>query len=239
MAKYEWYDTKVVDIINETNNIKRFFLQYPMDKFEFIAGQFVMLDLPIISKKTHREYSIASAPSNGNTIELIIVLNETGAGTPYLFKEIKIGSVIKASTPLGKFVLPEVIDRDICFLSTGVGIAPLRSMWLDIHNKNRPCKNVYMVFGTRNISDMCYPNEMYEFDKKIENFHFIPSLSRENSPDYKGRKGYVHVIYEEIFADKKPAFFYICGWRNMILQARDKLLEMGYDRKQIKYELYD
>ncbi|MBK8875038.1 MAG: hypothetical protein IPN13_14405 [Bacteroidetes bacterium] len=31
-------------------------------------------------------------------------------------------------------------------------------------------------------------------------------FSREN-PGWTGRKGYVHVVYEELFADKRPAKF--------------------------------
>ncbi|MBL4716432.1 MAG: oxidoreductase [Bacteroidetes bacterium] len=239
MAKYEWYDANVVDIQNETATIKKFYLEFPtMTNFDFTAGQFVMLDLPIDRKKKTREYSIASCPGTGNVIELIIVLNEEGSGTPYLFDKIEVGSIIKTSSALGKFVLPAEIDKDVYFISTGVGIAPLRSMWLDMVNNDRPHKDVYMIFGTRHITDMCYPDEMNEFDQR-DDFNFLPTLSREESPEWTGRKGYVHAVYEELIGDGKDAYFYICGWRNMILQARDRLLEIGYDRKQVKYELYD
>jgi Na+-transporting NADH:ubiquinone oxidoreductase subunit NqrF len=80
---------------------------------------------------------------------------------------------------------------------------------------------------------------------KLENFHFMPTLSREN---WDGRTGYVHNLYEEICktnnagcespADLKPACFYLCGWKFMIDDARKKIAELGYDRKSVHLELY-
>ncbi|HXH17837.1 MAG TPA: FAD-binding oxidoreductase [Chitinophagales bacterium] len=240
MPKYVWYKGKVVNIIDETHNIKRFFIQIPEVKsFDFKPGQFVMLDLPINSKVTYRSYSIASPPDRGNVIELIIVLNETGLGTPYLFSQVRVGSELTVSSALGKFLLPEKIEKDICFICTGVGIAPFRSMYLDIFNKNIPHRNLYLVFGTRYMTDLCYPHELYELDRTHNSFHYLPTLSRESGDKWSGRTGYVHSVYKELFSDLRPAYFYICGWKNMIFEARDNLLAMGYQKSQIKYELYD
>lgn len=235
-----FYNGKVVKIIDETHNIKRFFIRIPeVENYEFKAGQFTMLDLPIPSKVTTRAYSIASAPDSGNVIELIIVLNEAGLGTPYLFNEIKEGSTIRTSPALGKFTLPETIDRDICFICTGVGIAPFRSMTLSILNKRIPHKKIYLVFGTRYLSDVCYPEEFNRLTENYDSFEYYPVLSRETSPEWKGKKGYVHTVYKELFADKRPVYFYLCGWKTMIFETRDNLLSMDYTRNAIRYELFD
>lgn len=235
-----FYNGKVVKIIDETHNIKRFFIQIPeVEKYEFKAGQFTMLDLPIPSKVTTRAYSIASAPGTDNVIELIIVLNEAGLGTPYLFNEIKVGSIIKTSPALGKFILPEIIDRDLCFICTGVGIAPFRAMAYYILGNRIPHKKIYLVFGTRYKSDLCYPDELYELNNLHNSFEYHPVLSRETSPEWKGKKGYVHNVYKELFADRRPAYFYLCGWKTMIYETRDNLLSMGYTKDDIHFELYD
>jgi ferredoxin-NADP reductase len=49
----------------------------------------------------------------------------------------------------------------------------------------------------------------------------------------------VHAVYEELFSDKRPATFYICGWHEMLADARVRLQEMGYDKNKIKFESYD
>ncbi|HLG04077.1 MAG TPA: oxidoreductase, partial [Bacteroidia bacterium] len=86
--------------------------------------------------------------------------------------------------------------------------------------------------------DIVYRKELEELEKEHPEFKFIPTLSRADD-SWSGRKGYVHAIYEEIFSDKRPALFYLCGWSNMLKEARERLVAMGYDKKAIKFEEYD
>ena len=240
MAKYNWYTGKIIKITDETPAVKRFFIKIPeVKEFNFLPGQFVILDPEKKYNLPSREYSIASLPNNTNIIELIIVLNETGKLTPFLFNKFKTGSKIQVSSALGKFLLPDKIDRELCLICTGVGIAPLRSMYLFVLRNKILHKKINLIFGTRKIVNICYSGEINQLEKEFPSFHFYPVLSRETSLEWRGRKGYVHQIYKELYNDFHPAYFYICGWKNMILEARDNLLSMGYGRSDIKFELYD
>ncbi len=238
----QWHTGQVTRIINETYNTRRFWIRIPdMAQFDFKPGQFVTLDLPIHEKKNKRwrSYSIASHPNGSNEIELVIVLLEGGAGTTYLFNEVKEGSEILLRGPLGLFVLPEILDKDLFFVCTGTGIAPFRSMAYYIHEHNIPHKNIYLIYGSRYIKDLLYPTEMQQMQSMLPDFYYIPTLSREDSNGWDGRKGYVHTIYEEMLAaEKRPAHFFLCGWKAMIDEAKQRILCMGYDRKDIHLELY-
>lgn len=236
---YEFHDATIVKIEDESDIVKRFYIKMPDHmKFTFKAGQFVMLDLPIDSKYTNRSYSIASPPSDDNIFELCIVLKSDGLGTNYMWKNYEVGTPVKVSRVLGKFGIVEPIDSDICFICTGTGIAPLRSQLLDILNRKLEHRNIYMIFGNRWEKDIIYRKEMEDLEKSVPQFKFIPVLSRENA-GWEGAKGYVHQIYEQIFADRRPAKFYICGWATMLREARQRLESMGYDKKSIKFESYD
>lgn len=236
---YQFQEATVVRIIDENDVVKRYFIKVPDEiPFSFKAGQFIMLDLPIDSKYTNRSYSIASAPTEDNIFELCIVLNPNGLGTPYIFENFKEGSKVMISKVLGKFTLPAEIDRDICFICTGTGIAPLRAQVVDIMNKKTPHQNLYMVFGNRWEKDILYRKEMEDLAAINPKFKFIPVLSRDNN-GWTGKKGYVHPVYEEIFADKRPAYFYICGWADMLKEARQRIEALGYDKKCVRFESYD
>lgn len=236
---YSYHESSIIKVIDETDMVKRFFFKVPDEiPFSFQAGQFIMLNLPLDSKYTNRSYSIASPPSKDNTFELVIILNPKGLGTPYLWENIGLGSKVPVSKPLGKFVLKTPVEEDLCFIGTGTGIAPLRSMILHILNNNIPHKNLHLIFGNRWKKDILYYEEFLELEKKHPSFKFHPVLSREGE-DWKGKKGYVHPVYEELFADKRPATFYLCGWRDMLYEARQRLENMGYDKKRIKFESYD
>lgn len=235
----DYFDATVYNIIDESPTVKRFQLEFKdLEVFDFKAGQYVKVDMPIDDKKTYRQYSISSAPEGNNKIELLIVYNPVGKGTNYLFNEVKVGTVLKVSKALGRFVLPDESDKDICFICTGVGLAPFRSMYLDVLKNNKKFKNLNLIFGTRNVEDLLYKEELEELNNKYSNFNYYPTLSRANG-NWKGRKGYVHDIYKELYSDFKDAQFFLCGWDAMISEAKINLKEIGYQRRDILFEKYD
>lgn len=236
-----WHTGTLVRTEPVTDVLWRFWLEVnDTDNFEFIPGQFVTLDLPIGEKPKERwrSYSIASAPNGTNIIELIIVLVEDGHGTNYLFHDAPIGTEVRLMGPLGKFTLPDPFERDICFVCTGTGIAPFRSMleWMAEHPSNYP--PTYLIYGSRYQQDILYRKEMESLMDQIPGFQYHVALSRETSPDWKGHRGYVHPVYEELFADKRPVDFYLCGWRMMIDEARERIQAMGYPSSSIHVEIY-
>ena len=237
MALQPWRTGKVIRIENETPNTRRYWIQIPeLEKFDFIPGQFITLDLPIHEKpnKRIRSYSIASWPNGTNVVELVIVLLEGGLGTTYLFNQVDVGSEITLRGPQGVFTLDEEdLQKEIFMICTGTGIAPFRSMATYIKLHNIPHNKIYLIFGTRTKTDLLYYEEMKNLG--LENFHFIPTLSREQ---WEGRSGYVHAIYEELCVSKQPALFLLCGWKVMIDEAKRRILAMGYDKKSIHQELY-
>jgi CDP-4-dehydro-6-deoxyglucose reductase len=238
MALLPWRKGKVIRIENETAVTKRYWIEVPeLTAFDFIPGQFVTLDLPIHEKanKRWRSYSIASWPDGTNVFELIIVLDKKGAGTNYIFHEVTVGSELVFRGAQGVFTLKEPLEKAIFLICTGTGIAPFRSMMHHIKNKNIPHKNITLIFGCRTKDTLLYYSEMKELSASEPGFTYIPTLSRER---WEGRTGYVHTIYEELCSDKKPAGFMLCGWRGMIDEAKERILNMGYDAKDIHVEIY-
>ncbi|MBW7844744.1 MAG: FAD-dependent oxidoreductase [Bacteroidia bacterium] len=237
--KSPYKQAEIIYIIEESPSVRRFIFRMLGDElFQFKPGQFVMLDLPIPSKITNRSYSISSAPNTDNIFELIIVLNPNGIGTPYIWANYKVGDIVPVAGPLGKFTLPENIESNLCLIATGTGVAPFRSMIFHVLQKNIPHKHIWLLFGNRTVEDILYQKELTELSETIKSFTFIPTLSRADEK-WDGRRGYVHSIYEEIFSNKPDSVFYLCGWKQMILEARERIQNMGFDKKQIKFELYD
>ncbi len=238
MALQPWLKGTVVKIENETQDTKRFWIQIPdLNSFDFQPGQFVTLDLPIHEKPTKRwrSYSIASWPDGTNVIELLIVLNPNGLGTTYLFEKVAVGSELILRGPQGIFTLKQPFDSDLFFICTGTGIAPFRSMLHYIQREHIPFSAIYLIYGCRKKNNLMYYEEMKALEGSMKNFHYIPTLSREV---WEGREGYVHHVYEEICKNSLPAQFYLCGWKDMIDEAKDRIVKMGYEKKDIHLEIY-
>lgn len=233
-----WRTGKVIRIEQQTYNTRRFFIQIPeLTVFDFKPGQFVTLDLPIHEKanKRWRSYSIASWPDGTNVFELCIVHLDGGAGTTYLFNEVKEGSEFPLRGPVGVFTMPDPIDKDLFLICTGTGIAPFRSMANYIKLHATVHENIHLVFGCRTQNDLLYYDELTQLQNELPGFFYHPVLSRE---EWHGHKGYVHAVYEELLKDKQPASFYLCGWKAMIDEAKLRIQNLGYDRKSIHQELY-
>lgn len=244
MALQPWRKGIVTRIEEAAPNTRRFWIKVPeLERFDFTPGQFVTIDLPIHEKpnKRIRSYSIASWPDETNVFELLIVLLEGGAGSTYFFNEVREGSEITFRGPQGVFTLPHEMEKDVYWICTGTGIAPFRSMLHHIRNNNIPHRNIYLIFGTRTQQDLLYLDEMRRLEQEIEHFQYIPTLSREQ---WDGCCGYVHAIYENLVhqkmngAELPPAHFYLCGWKNMVDEAKERILKLGYDKKAITLELY-
>jgi CDP-4-dehydro-6-deoxyglucose reductase len=236
-----WRTGTVIKIEDASESTRRFWIQIPeLDSFNFKPGQFVTLDLPIHEKtnKRWRSYSIASAPDGSNIIELVIVLLEGGLGTTYLFNEINVGSNITLRGPVGVFTLPETLDKDLYLICTGTGIAPFRSMAHWIHQHKIAHKNIHLIFGCRKLTDQLYGAELKALEMQENNFFYHPVFSREDTVPDGAHKGYVHGVYEQLLAAKNPSQFYLCGWKNMIDEAKQRLMAAGYDKKDIHLEIY-
>jgi ferredoxin-NADP reductase len=236
-----WHQGIIIHIAEIAPDVRTFTIEVQgMDCFDFLPGQFITLDLPISDKrlKRWRSYSIASAPLGTNVIELCIVRNPTGLGSTYLFDEANVGTELTFKGPDGGFVLPKNTDQTLVMVCTGTGIAPFRSMLLAMVHGVAPVRPVHLIFGTRTAAGMLYSEEMEHFTYVLPDFKYDVALSREEVEGM--HHGYVHSIYQKQYSPVQPDVrFMLCGWTHMVDDAVAKLIvEMGYSREQVGFELY-
>ena len=227
-----WIKATLSNIIKETDLTWKFVIK-PESKFAFKPGQFVQIKINDLV----RSYSIASYNSAIESFELLIVKLDGGKMTQHLFENAKAGDELEIKGPLGKFILPEEIEGDLLFICTGTGLAPFRSILQSIPLQNTSHKKIYLIFGTRTKNDILCQDEMNAYEKSIKDFKYIPVLSREK---WNGETGYVHDQYLNLVKNNvlENPTFYLCGWRDMIKEARLNLKEQGFDSKKIKLEIY-
>lgn len=246
---WKWYDSTVINIVDESPATRRIWVEISTtEDFHFEAGQFVTMDLPIDEKrlKRWRSYSIANAPDGGKVLEFCILNLEGGAASRYFFEEMELGATIRFKGPDGAFTLPSNIEnQDLVLICTGTGIAPFRSMIGDIYRRGKPHRRIHLIFGTRYANGILYREEFEQLRREHPEFSYEVALSREaeiNAAqfDFPVHKGYIHQVYLQQYAVKRPdVSFYLCGWSNMIDDAVANLIvKLGYDKSQVRYELY-
>ncbi len=210
--------------------------------FEFAAGQWVSLVLPLAEGEARRAYSIASPPAGTSAFEIAVTHVEGGPGSTYLHALAE-GDTLRAIGPQGFFTRPRGATHPALFVGTGTGVTPLRSMIRDAlaHGDPSPLE---LVFGVRRESDRLYRDELESLAERHPHFRVSYTLSRPTEA-WSGLTGYVQTHVEARYralaaAGAEAPHVYICGLERMVGAVRDLLRkQMGLDRKLVHSERYD
>jgi ferredoxin-NADP reductase len=207
-------------------------------RFEFVAGQFVSMKEPHDGREITRAYSIASPPRGNNTFDLCLNRVPEGFFSNFLC-DLPEGERVPFHGPHGYFVLKNPV-RDSLFIATGTGIAPIRGMlqWLLADPARNQGHDLTLVFGVRYEKDLYYNDEFVALAFQHPNFHYLPTLSRDN-PGWSGARGYVQDHVRALAEGRADMDAYICGLKDMVLANRDLLKGLAWDRKSIVYERFD
>ncbi len=205
--------------------------------FDFEPGQFISLFAEKDGKRISRPYSIASWPENKDYLELCIKVVEGGFMSNYLHQVVP-GAKLQAIAPLGRFVLPEPIQCDTVFVATGTGVAPFVSYMGHIFENNLDDGHEFsLVFGTRYSYELIYHDLISNWEKEHPNFHYYPTISRPETPDWKGRVGYVQKVIQGELKDYHNKQVYICGLHDMVEQVKTLCESVGF--ALVRFEKWD
>ena len=233
------------------------FVVKELDSFNFVPGQFVsaVADDPHGKTQT-RAYSIASAP-RGNCFDICVNRVESGFFSNLLC-DLEPGDKLQFHGPHGLFLLREP-QTDTIMIATGTGIAPMLGFVQHLFPENGPDRSegreISLVYGTRWETEVYYQEYFEKIAAEHANFRYVATLSRAGDA-WQGYRGYVQEYVAQIAEEHaqkqqaaavptaaEPAGFnihaYICGLNEMVSANRERLMGLGWQRKQIVFERYD
>ena len=233
------YRTKVEEIKQLTHDIKQFrFKLLEPQAIDFRAGQYVQIDSKPYDKITEavsRAYSVSSVPSEKNAIELIIRLVPGGICTTFMHNHVSEGDEITFAGPFGQFYLHEGGD-ELIFIAGGSGLAPIRSLVLDILEKNLD-KKMKFFFGAVRRRDLYYVDFFRDLEEKHDNFTYIPALSGATPEDkWDGEEGLITDVVARHVPDSVGKQAYLCGSPGMINACINVLSKIGFGKEAIFYD---
>ena len=215
--------------------VKHFTFDVPeVEQLPYLPGQFVSFSRDFGPKRVTRAYSTASAP-NGNRFELCLNRVQDGLFSPFLF-DMQPGDTVDMKGPLGYFTWRHPASDSI-LVATGTGIAPFRGM-LNSYLASGGDRQLTLVYGVRFEPSLLYRQEFEQAAAAHPNFRFWPTLSRPE-PTWTGRSGHVQQHVLEALGDRRDMDVYICGMKLMVDDVRQRLKDLGLDRKKIIFEKYD
>jgi ferredoxin-NADP reductase len=172
----------------------------PDDPFEYLAGQYVGLRY----RGHSRAYSLASSPTR-DTVEICVRRVPGGRLSPDLCVDLDVGDEVTMRGPRGDLVLEDPAERDMVFMATGTGVAPVKGM-VDFvfetgHDEYASQKrDVWLFLGAAWKDDLPYHSAFLEYADERDNFHYVPCLSRESYlSEWTGEQDYVqHALLKHV-----------------------------------------
>lgn len=206
---------------------------------DFVAGQYVQLESEEYRGRDSvmRAYSISSVPSGRHHVELIIRRVPDGICTTWVFDHLKEGQAVSFSGPYGEFRLSDT-DAPIIFIAGGSGMAPIWSMLRHMKEETIRRKATYF-FGAVTQRDLFFLDELYQLQRELPDFTFIPALSGEpEDSDWKGERGLITEVVERYYPDSSQHEAYLCGSPGMIDASIKVLIRGGTPEDRIFYDKF-
>ncbi len=233
------YETEVERVEQLTKTIKQLRFDLKGETISFKPGQYVQLKAPAYEgndEEVYRAYSVASSVNDTGAIELLIGYTG-GIATTYVHQHLKEKDLAHINGPYGDFFYQEDDGGPIILAAAGTGMAPILSIlqYMEDHDIQR---KAIFFFGARTMEDLFLTEKLKGYEKSLHDFTYVPTLTREESPEWTGDKGRVPVAIDKYIEDGAPYTAYLCGSPDMIDSIFEKLLEKGLKEENIYFDKF-
>jgi NAD(P)H-flavin reductase len=215
--------SEILDVIEESPTIKTFVLR-PSEEISFEAGQFMEVTVPGLGEAP---FTPSSNPKVKETLEFTIM--KAGKVTSVLHSMSK-GQTVGVRGPMGKgYPLDAYKGKEILIVGGGVGLAPLRSLFLALCNRLDDFKRILFCYGSKTQQDIIYKKLILDEWHKINPAKIEFRLSVDvGDPTWKGNVGVVTTVVKDLGLDLANSVAVVCGPPIMMKFATLRLVELGF-----------
>lgn len=208
-------------------------------RFNYRAGQYVAVTLPIGGALFQRCYSLSSAP-NENRYTITVQKIFLGRVSTYLNDSLRVGDEFYVSEPAGDFVTPQDAPAGQRYLMVagGSGIVPIHTLIKDLLGKD-PTTEIQLVYFSRREEDCIFRRELERLDRQhpglVVQFHFTRKEGQtQDSARRLTSEGMLALV-----SDPSQTEFYVCGPNNLVKSCIEGLRSAGVDEGRIHIELFN
>ena len=190
------------------------------ERFTFLPGQFVMVEVPGYGEVP---VSISSSTSNKGFIELCI--RKAGSVTNILHRARR-GAKLGLRGPFGShFPLEQMKGQSILLIAGGLGLAPLRAPIFSVTENRAEFKDVHILYGTKSPDQLLFDYQ-YESWRRIDDVN-MQIIVEEPDDDWKGPTGMITELLDGVKVDPNETCAIVCGPPVMFKFVCQRLNKMG------------
>jgi ferredoxin-NADP reductase len=235
-----WESFAVVEVIHETPDAVTLVLARPDGRdLEFVAGQFLTVEVEVDGEPLRRAYSLSSAPSD-RRLSITVKRVAGGRVSNHLNDHARAGTILKVRGPSGSFAAPDDA-RALVLLAGGSGITPLLSIAREALARD-PWTRVTLIYGNRGIDDVIFADALARMAERDERFT-IDSVLSDPPESWHGARGIldrpmVEARLDALDVDTEAASFLLCGPEPMRQACRAALRGRGVPPQRIREEIF-
>ncbi|MBN1589034.1 MAG: FAD/NAD(P)-binding protein [Pirellulales bacterium] len=218
------FKSEITGVIRLTEMEKLFHIRIIDDaereRFSFLPGQFVMLEVPGYGEVP---ISISSSPSNKGYIELCI--RKAGTVTNALHRAHR-GAKVGIRGPFGtNFPLERMEGQSILLIAGGLGLAPLRAPIFHVTENRSDFRDVHILYGTKDPDQLLFDYQ-YEEWRRIDDVN-IQVIVEQANDSWKGPVGLITKLLDNVTIDPNGTYAIVCGPPVMFKFVCGQLSQMG------------
>jgi ferredoxin-NADP reductase len=193
---------RIERVERETQNAVTVLIKPGWDWEGHRPGQYLRLGIEVDGVHHWRAYSLTSDPKRADgCISITPKLVETGKVSPFLFKGVRPGTIVRLGGVEGTFVLPDPLPERLLFLSAGSGITPIMSMLRDMA-RHGETSDVVHVHCAHTAEEVIFAEELHALDARHDGYRLheritgeqgrlTPDQLEELCPDWREREAFV------------------------------------------------
>jgi len=212
---------QLAEIVTHCCDVKTFRFELKNRDVAFKPGQYLILTLNIAGRDVPKAFSISSSPTEKGFIQFTKKLSNSDFSNA--LNNLVIGEEYSIRLPMGKFIFDGQFPK-AAFLSGGIGITPIRSIFKYAVDKQLSASLVLLYSG-RTPEYLIFRDEFSIMQCKNKNFKIVYTLTDCTQKVAGCRVGYIddEMVKTEM-PDYRERVFFICGPPGMVDGMRAMLL---------------
>lgn len=212
-------------------------------RFEFTAGQHVVVRQEIDGQDVRRSYSLC-VPAGDGRVRVAVKQVTDGAFSTFANKELRPGMTLEVTTPIGDFTaIPDASARaKYCAIAAGSGITPVISIVATLL-RDEPESEVFLIYGNRHGGSIMFLDELADLkDRYLDRLTLVHVLSRETTdiPLFAGRlePDKIEELLEALVPVDRIDRWFLCGPLGVVENAQAVLAKHGVPSGRVATELF-
>ncbi len=216
--------------------------EYLADTYTFKAGQYITLRAFIKDQEIRRDYSICTTPES-KLLKVVVKEVEGGVFSVFANQNLKEGDSLEVAPPNGRFIfVPDAAkSRTIMAFAAGSGITPVMGIVKTVLELE-PNSKMVLTYGNKTPEDTIFLKDLISLKEQFGNrflLKFVFSQTTHNDALY-GRieRPAIKYMLNQIEDKTNIDAFYLCGPAAMITTISDLLIDEGYSKDKVHFELF-